>query len=167
MKIFKSLRSLIGQAQKEELPTSIYAILVNDVYSMLGAFAIGACTATLVGSIAAWRTNNLLLTILTISTAAVAVVRVSITISYRGHKSTIGDDLGALRRWERWYAIGAATYGACLGAMCFVALLLTDDSVSHLLLISNAVVSLLVLPRAIPAGRRSQSPRFRSFSCRS
>jgi diguanylate cyclase (GGDEF)-like protein len=139
MKIFKSLRSLIGQAQKEGLPTSIYAILVNDVYSVLGAFAIGACTATLVGSIAAWRTNNLLLTILTISTAAVAVVRVSITISYRGHKSTIGDDLGALRRWERWYAIGAATYGACLGAMCFVALLLTDDSVSHLLLISNAV----------------------------
>ena len=77
MKIFKSLGSLIGRAQTEELPTSVYAILVNDVYSVLGAFAIGACTATLVGSIAAWRTHNLLLTILTISTATVAVVRMS------------------------------------------------------------------------------------------
>ena len=55
--------SLIGRAQtKEELPTHVYAILINDVYSVLGAFAIGACTATLVGSIAAWRTHNLLLT---------------------------------------------------------------------------------------------------------
>ena len=139
MKTFKSLRSLIGRPQKEQLPTCVYAILVNDVYSVLGAFAIGACTATLVGGIAAWRTNNVLLTFLTISTAAVAVARGSVTISYRGHKPTIGDDLGALRRWEQWYAIGASTYGACLGAMCFVALMLTDDLVSHLLLISNAV----------------------------
>lgn len=139
MKTFKSLRSLIGRPQKEQLPTCVYAILVNDVYSVLGAFAIGACTATLVGGIAAWRTNNVLLTFLTISTAAVAVARGLVTISYRGHKPTIGDDLGALRRWEQWYAIGASTYGACLGAMCFVALMLTDNSVSHLLLISNAV----------------------------
>jgi hypothetical protein len=58
MKIFKSLGSLIGRAPTEELPTSVYAILINDVYSVLGAFAIGACTATLVGSIAAWRTHN-------------------------------------------------------------------------------------------------------------
>ena len=139
MELFRRLRSLVGFGKAELPPTEVYAILINDIYSALISFAIGATTATLVGAIAAWRTGNPWLTALTVATAAVAAARALLIFRYRKHRSAIGGDAAVLRRWELWYAIGASAYGACIGGLCFVAFAFIDDPVSHLLLNSNAV----------------------------
>jgi len=126
-------------ASVEQPPTEVYAVLVDDVYSAPLSFIIGAVTATVVGAFAAWRTGNPWLAALTLAIAAVAVVRGFLSIAYRKHKEVIRGDAAALRRWERCYAIGAAAYGACIGAPCFVAFAFVDDPPTHLLLNSSAV----------------------------
>jgi diguanylate cyclase (GGDEF)-like protein len=134
------MRSLFERVSSVELPlTGIFAALIDDLYTPLVSFAIGAATATLVGGIAAWRTGNAWLTVFTIITVPVAAARVLITITYRKHRAAIGDDAAALRCWERWYAIGASAFAACLGGLCFVAFAFTDDPISHLLLNANSV----------------------------
>ena len=117
----------------------VFAVLIDDLYSVLVSLAIGAATATLVGVIAVLRTDNPWLAVLTVATAAIAAARLLLTFGYRKSRSAFGGDAVALRRWERWYAIGASVYGACLGSTCFVAFAFTDDPVSQLLLIANAV----------------------------
>ncbi len=139
MKLFGRLQSLVDRSPVEPLPTEVFAVLIDDLYSVLVSLAIGATTATLVGGIAVLRTDNPWLAVLTVATAAIAAARLLLTFGYRKNRLTFGGNAAALRRWERWYAIGASGYGACLGSTCFVALAFTDDPVSHLLLISNAV----------------------------
>ena len=134
MELFRRLRSLVGFGKAELPPTEVYTVLINDIYSALVSFAIGATTATLVGAIAAWRTGNPWLTALTVATAGVAAARALLIFRYREHRSAIGGDAAVLRRWEQWYAIGASAYGACIGGLCFVAFAFIDDPVSHLLL---------------------------------
>ena len=133
----KRLRAWIAGAPAGPLPSDVYAVLVNDCYSVLLSFGIGAIGGVLVGSMAAWRTGSVLLLILTVLAAAVAVGRVLLTISYR--KAQPVADAAALKIWEWRYAIGASAYGACLGGLCFVAFAFIDDPVSHLILNSNAV----------------------------
>ena len=134
------MRSLFERVSSVELPpTEIFTALIDDLYTPLVSFAIGAATATLVGGIAAWRTGNAWLTVFTIITVPVAASRVLVTITYRKHRAAIGDDAAALRCWERWYAIGASAFAACLGGLCFVAFAFTDDPISHLLLNANSV----------------------------
>ncbi len=139
MKLFGHPRSLVDRLPVEPLPTEVFAVLIDDLYSVLVSLAIGATTAALVGGIAVLRTDNPWLAVLTAATAAIAAARLLLTFGYRKNRSTFGGDAAALRRWERWYAIGASVYGACLGSTCFVAIAFTDDPVSHLLLIANAV----------------------------
>jgi hypothetical protein len=103
------------------------------------SFTIGATTATLVGGVAAWRTGNPWLIVMTFTTTAIAIARVHVTLYYRHHHSDICSDAVALRRWEGRFAIGALAYAACLGFMCFIALALTDEAVSQLLLNVNAI----------------------------
>jgi hypothetical protein len=139
MELFRRLRTLVERGSTESPPTKVFAVLINDLYSALVSFAIGALTATLVGAIAAWRSGNPWLIGLTAITAAVAAARVLLIIRYRKHRKTFGIDEAVLRRWEQWYAIGASAYGACIGSLCFVAVAFIDDPISHLLLNSNAV----------------------------
>ena len=108
MELFRRLRSLVGFGKAELPPTKVYTVLINDIYSALVSFAIGATTATLVGAIAAWRTGNPWLTALTVATAGVAAARALLIVRYREHRSAIGGDAAVLRRWEQWYAIGAS-----------------------------------------------------------
>jgi diguanylate cyclase (GGDEF)-like protein len=139
MKVFGRLRSLIERAPSDPLPSEVFAVLINDLYAPLLSFTIGATTATLVGGVAAWRTGNPWLIVMTFTTAAIAIARVHVTVYYRHHHSDICSDAVALRLWEGRFAIGALAYAACLGFMCFIALALTDDAVSQLLLNVNAV----------------------------
>jgi diguanylate cyclase (GGDEF)-like protein/PAS domain S-box-containing protein len=144
MNLFGRLRSPVDRAPVdrapvEPLPTEVLATLINDLYSVLVSFVIGATTAALVGGIAAWRTGSPWLTGLTVGTMVVAAARLLITIAYRKDKRALGGDAAAVRCWERWYAFGASAYAACLGGLCFVAFAFTDDPISHLLLNANAV----------------------------
>ncbi len=139
MGLFGRLRSLVERTPVKPVPADVFAVLINDLYAPLLSFVIGATTATLVCGIAAWRTNNVWLTILTFSTAAVAIARVRVALDYRRDKPAPGADIAVLRRWERWFAIGASAYGACLGGMCFAAFAFTDDAVSQMLVDMNAI----------------------------
>ena len=139
MGLFVRFGSWSDQASTELPPTEILATLVDDLYAPVASFAIGAVTAALVGGIAAWRTGNSLLTILTICTVAVASARLFITLEYRKRKPAISGDLAAVGRWERWFATGAWAYAGCVGALCFIVFACADDALSALLLNANAV----------------------------
>ncbi len=139
MRLFESLRSLVDPKSSGLVPIEISAALIDDLYSALRSLAIGAITGVLVGAIAASRTGSAWLSFLTVATACVALGRGLLTIEYYKRKSSIVGNGAALGRWERWYAVGAVAYGACLGSMCFVALLFTDDPFGQMLLTIHAV----------------------------
>ena len=139
MRLLKRLRSLARPTSVGLVPKEIIAALVDDLYSALRSLAIGAITGVLVGGIAASRTGSAWLSFLTVASACVALGRGLLTIEYHKRKSSIVGNGTALGRWERWYAVGALAYGACLGGMCFVGLVFTDDPFCQLLLIVHAV----------------------------
>ena len=139
MRLPESLRWLIKPKPVGSVPIEVSAALVDDLYSSLMSFAIAAAGAVLVGGIAASRTGSPSLMFLTAATAAIAATRALLVIEYYKHKSSIAGDGAALRRWEQWYAIGALAYVACLGSMCFVGFVFTDDPYCHLLLVAYAV----------------------------
>ena len=97
MGLFGRFGSWSDQASTELPPTEILATLVDDLYAPVASFAIGAVTAALVGGIAAWRTGNPLLTILTICTVAVASARLFITLEYRKRNQLSARDRGGAR----------------------------------------------------------------------
>jgi diguanylate cyclase (GGDEF)-like protein len=139
MGLLKRLRLLARPTSVGLVPKEIIAALVDDLYSALRSLAIGAITGVLVGGIAASRTGNAWLSFLTVAAACVALGRGLLTIEYHKRRSSIVGDGAALSRWERWYAVGALAYGACLGSMCFVGLVFTDDPFCQLLLTVHAV----------------------------
>ena len=139
MGLLKRLRSLAGLTSVGLVPIEISAALVDDLYSALRSQAIGAITGVLVGGIAASRTGSAWLIFLTVAAACVAFARGLLTIEYYKRKSSIVGNGAALGRWERWYAVGAVAYGACLGSMCFVGFVFTDDPFCQLLLTVHAV----------------------------
>ena len=58
MALFEPLRSLAKRRSVETVPTEIFVILVDDLYSALKSFAIGAAIGVLIGGIAAARTDT-------------------------------------------------------------------------------------------------------------
>ena len=139
MELLRRLRLSANTTSVVRPPTDVFAALIDDLYAPLASFMIGAAASAAVCGVTAWRTGNAWLTVLAISMVAIATARVAVTLDYRKHKPTIGGDAAALRRWERWYEIGASVYAACLGGACFVVFAFTDDPVSHLLLNATSV----------------------------
>ena len=138
MRLSESLRWLVKPKSVGSVPIEVSAVLLDDLYSALTSFAIGAAGPVLVGAIAAAHTRSPWLTFLTVVSAIVAIPRALLTIEYHRNKSSILGDGAVLRRWERWYAVGALAEGACFGSMCFVGLVFTDDPLCHLLLAASA-----------------------------
>ncbi len=138
MGLFERLRWLVKQRPVGSVPIEVSAVLLDDLYSALASFAVGAVGAVLVGAIAASHTGSPWLNFLTVVTAAIATARALLTIEYYRNKSSILGNRAALRRWERWYAVGALAHGACFGSMGFVGLVFTDDPLCHLLLGASA-----------------------------
>ena len=139
MELFRRLWLSANTTSVEQPPTDVFAALIDDLYAPLASFMIGAAASAAVCGVTAWRTGNAWLTVLAVSMVAIATARTAVTLDYRKHKPTIAGDAAALRRWERWYAIGASVYAAWLGGACFVVFAFTDDPVSHLLLNATSV----------------------------
>ena len=139
MRLSESLRWLVKPKSVGSVPIEVSAALVDDLYSTLTTFAIGAIAAVLVGGIAASRTGSSSLVFLTVATTAVTAARALLVRAYYKRKSSITGDGVALRHWEQWYAVAAFAYGACLGSMCIVGFVFTDDPFCQLLLVAYAV----------------------------
>ncbi len=138
--MFGRLKPLIGGEPPELPPPEIYAALVDDLHAPLISLIAGATTTVLVGSIAAWRTDNSWLAALTICTALVAAARIFIVADYRRKRwAELGNNVDLLRRFERRYAIGATVYAGLLGLTALVAYVFTNDPVSFLLITANLV----------------------------
>jgi diguanylate cyclase (GGDEF)-like protein len=137
MRLFRRLKPLIGGAPAELPPPEVYGALIDDLHAPLFSLIAGATTTVLVGTIAAWRTENPWLAALTICTALVTAARILTIAEYRKQRSGSGNDVNLLRRFERRYAIGATVFAALLGLANFVAYVFTDDPVSFLLITAN------------------------------
>jgi len=138
MGVVGRLRAFVERASIEQLPPDIYASLIDSLYAPFVSFALGAAVPPIAGGIAAWRTGNIWLTVLSLGAALVAGVRVLILLEYRKRSPAVGVDAAVLRRWERLYELGAAIYAACIGGMCFVVFASTEDAVSQLVLNATA-----------------------------
>ena len=139
MRLFRRLKPLIGGAPAELPPPEVYSALIDDLYAPLVSLIAGATTTVLVGTIAAWRTENSWLAALTVCTALVTAARIFIVAQYRKRRVDSGNDVNLLRRFERRYAIGAMVYAGLLGLTTLVAYVFTDDPVSFLLITANLV----------------------------
>jgi diguanylate cyclase (GGDEF)-like protein len=131
-------KSLARRFDPNELPIDIYRQLVGDLYGPIQSALIGALTTTLVGCFISSRTHSAELAALTAAMALVAVGRLLLALTFRKKGGAAGD-VRELRRWERLYFTGASAYTACLGSLCLVALVFTDDAISHLLILSLAI----------------------------
>ena len=109
MRLFESLRWLVKPKPVGSVPIEVSAALVDDLYSALTSFAVGAIGAVLVGGIAASRTGSASLMFLTVATAAVAAARALLMIEYYKRKSSIA------RRRGRAASLGTMVRGRCLG----------------------------------------------------
>jgi len=139
MHLLKWLRSVVKPKTVDLVPTGIAAALLDDLYSALPSFAIGAAGPVLVGAVAASYTGNPWFTYLTVVTATVASARAVLTIGYYRRKSSIVGVRAALRRWESWYAVGAIAQAGCFGGVCLVAFVFSNDPLCHLLVGMSAV----------------------------
>jgi diguanylate cyclase (GGDEF)-like protein len=141
MGLFGRLKLLIGDRPPEFPPPEIYRALVDDLHAPLISLIAGATTTVLVGSIAAWRTDNFVIAALTILTALVTAARILMVAEYRRSRRAepANNDVAVLRRFERRYAIGATVYAGLLGLTALVAYVFTDDPVSFLLITANLV----------------------------
>ena len=163
MKLFGHLQSLVDRSPAEPLPTEVFAVLIDDLYSVLVSLAIGATTATLVGGIAVLRTGNPWLAVLTVATAAIAAARLLLTFGYRKNRPTFGGDAVTLRRWERWYAIGASVYGDASDAPVSSASRSPTTRSAIFCSFQTRSDFRPELRRAIPAGRGSRWRKCPSF----
>jgi diguanylate cyclase (GGDEF)-like protein len=138
MGLFGRLKPLIGGEPPELPPPDVYGALIDDLHAPLFSFVAGATTAIMVGAIAAWRTENPYLVVLTVCTMLVAAARILTVAEYRKRRPADGYGVVLLRSFERRYAVGATIFAALLGLTNFVAYVFTDDPVSCLLITANA-----------------------------
>ncbi len=120
-----------------ELPDDIYRQLVGDLYGPVQSVIMGILSTALVGSFISWRTGSASLAALTAAMTLVAVGRMMLLRTFRTN-DVITRCIAELHRWELIYLASTSLFTVFIGALCFVAIVFTDDAVSQLLIVSLA-----------------------------
>jgi diguanylate cyclase (GGDEF)-like protein len=118
---------------RPDLPDDVRAELVDGLYAPLGSLVIGAVAGIFVGIVVSLRTGDPWLAASTLALALVAAGRAALALAYRRRGTRAARDAAALRDWERRYAVGAWSYAACLGGLCFNGFWTSDDAATHLI----------------------------------
>src|ERR1700761_3999094 len=127
---------LTGRAKEPDLKMSpsIYAALIDSLFSDPGPMFAGALCAALAAIMTAVKTGNAWLWPCVALLVVTGAVRALDTRQYLQRKSSLTP--GGVARWEIRYQIGAMLYAGALGLWCVVALLDSSDAVAHLICVS-------------------------------
>ena len=120
-----------------QLTPAINVALVNSLFQNFMASFAGTVCAAIAALLTAWKTGVDLLWPCALLIIAVGAMR---TLDMRAYE-TQGKPLTAQTapEWERRYKSGAALYAGSLGLWCWVALMMSNDAVAHLLCLSVTI----------------------------
>jgi diguanylate cyclase (GGDEF)-like protein len=120
-----------------QLTPAINVALVDSLFQNFMASFAGTVCAALAALLTAWQTGVDLLWPCALLIIAVGAMR---TLDMRAYE-TQGKPLTpqTAPEWERRYKFGAALYAGSLGLWCWVALMLSDNAVAHMLCLSVTI----------------------------
>ena len=126
---------LTGRAKEPDLKMSpsIYAALIDSLFSDPGPMFAGALCAALAAIMTAVKTGNVGLWPCVALLVVTGAVRALDTRRYLQRKTILTPD--GVARWEIRYQVGAMLYAGALGLWCAVALT-SNDAVAHMICIS-------------------------------
>ncbi len=126
---------LTGRAKEPDLKMSpsIYAALIDSLFSDPGPMFAGALCAALAAIMTAVKTGNVWLWPCVALLVVTGAVRALDTRRYLQRKTILTPD--GVARWEIRYQVGAMLYAGALGLWCAVALT-SNDAVAHMICIS-------------------------------
>ncbi len=122
----------LAQTRKidRELSRDVRSALVESLYAPFASLVVGAISGVIVGLMASYRAADPWLVACSAAIFLIGVARVVSAMMYRRYKPGLSPD--EVRRWERIYEVGAWSYSALLGLMCFLAIHRSEDAAVHL-----------------------------------
>jgi diguanylate cyclase (GGDEF)-like protein len=112
------------------LPPSIYAALVDSLFSNPLPLFAGALNTAIAAALTAYKTGDDRLWPIAFGIALVGAFR---SLQMRQYKRAQPVSPAAASAWEIRYQIGALTFAAMHGLWCFVTIYFTNDPVAHML----------------------------------
>lgn len=114
-----------------KLPPSIYAALVDSLFSNPAPMLFGGLSSAIAAVLTASKTGERLLWLVALIMALVSVSRAIQMHRYKQEPQPLLPSVAA--SWEMSYQIGALSYSGLMGVWCFITIYLTDDAVAHML----------------------------------
>src|SRR5436853_39497 len=114
-----------------KLPPSIYAALVDSLFSNPAPMLFGGLSSAIAAVLTAYKTGETMLWPVALVMALVSVVRALQMARYQRKPSPLQPLSAAM--WETYYQIGALSYSGLMGIWCFITIYFTDDPVAHML----------------------------------
>jgi diguanylate cyclase len=126
--MLRFVRTVLWSSKR--LPESVFAELVNIVYTSMPPVALIGCILVAVGSAVAIRNNDSIIWILVASGVGVTAGRVALILAYR--RKVRLDGVIDAKAWDSRYAIGAYLFAVVLGVFNFRATATGDPMVAML-----------------------------------
>jgi diguanylate cyclase (GGDEF)-like protein len=123
-------------ASESTLARQVRAALVRTLYASPASLIIGALTGSVTGGCIAYMSGSMTLLICSLGIHLVGLLRIAVAVAYirLEKKGTRRERM----HWERIYEIGAWLYASLLGAMAFLTLTSTSETI---LLLMTAIMT--------------------------
>ncbi len=118
----------------QKVSPTIHAALIDSLFQDPGPMFVGALCAAVAAVMTAVKTGNVGLWPCVALLVVTGALRALDTRQYQRRKSELSSD--EVARWEARYQMGAMLYAGALGLWCVVAVLGSNDAVTHLICIS-------------------------------
>ncbi len=120
-----------------QLTPAINVALVDSLFQNFMASFAGTVCAAIAALLTAWKTGVDLLWPCALLIIAIGAMRALDMRAYETQGKPLTPQ--TVPEWERRYKVGAALYAASLGLWCWVALVMSNDAVAHLLCLSVTI----------------------------
>ena len=121
------------RSNREELPPSIYAALVDSLFQNFVPNLVGTLSATIVAVMTALKTGNHMIWPCAIWISIVGIARAMQMRKYELERRISPLTPERAPWWEKNYKNLADLYASSLGLWCFVVVLGSDDAIAHML----------------------------------
>ena len=120
-----------GGESDQKMSPSIYAALIDSLFTDPGPMFAGALCAAVAAVMTALKTGNEWLWPCVALLVVTGALRAIDMRQYQRLRGNLSPD--AVARWEMRYQFGAMLYAAALGMWCLVVLMGSDDAVAHMI----------------------------------
>ncbi len=127
------------------VPEDVYKAQVDAMYADVQSLWIGSLAASIMAGVVAIEALNPYIALVAFAIAALGGCRV-LAVGVFARTSTPSRDIGALRRWEIGYVVGASTHVALLGTLCVLTFAHSDDTFGRLSSFTTVMAYLVGIP---------------------